>query len=180
MYLRLLILGVALMLSANVCHAEREFAGLNFGVGISLTHDVGSNARVKSASVVNGIVRVNDENNDIARIMLESHYFFTTNRKFLGSVSSLKWGWGPFMALQPGTDDIVEALGGGLMIGFKRSDDPSDTSSWNVGFGLVIDPNKTILGDGITENQPLPPGETEVRLKEKSQLGILVISSFTF
>ncbi len=31
--------------------AEKEFAGINFGVGISLTYDLGSNDRVESASL---------------------------------------------------------------------------------------------------------------------------------
>lgn len=168
--------------SASNTVAQRQFAGLNFGVGISLTHDLGKTDRVESASVVNGVVRVDNENNDIARIMLESHYFFTPKKQFRlnPNMAANQWGWGPFVALQPGTDEIIEAVALGVMWGFKRNDNPKDTSSWNIGIGAVVDPNVRVLGDGIEEGKPLPSGETEIRYKEKSQGGVLILTSFSF
>lgn len=157
---------------------KKDFAGLKFGVGISLTHDIGSNERIKSVEVVNGIIRVKEEENDIARVMLESHYFFTPNKDFL--VPAGKWGIGPFIALQPGTDEIIEAIGFGIMIGFKRLEAYSTASSMNLGVGFVIDPSVTVLGDGLKLNNPLPEGENTARLKETSQIGILLLASFTF
>ena len=96
----------------------RKFAGINFGVGISLTHDLGGSGRVSSAIVDdNGIVRVEKESNDVARVMLESHYFFEKNEghTFFGLTEAEKWGHGPFLALQPGTDEIIEAIGFGCL-----------------------------------------------------------------
>jgi len=159
----------------------REFAGINFGVAISLTHDLGENKRVSSAIVDdNGIVRVEKQSNDVARVMLESHYFFEKNEghKFLGLTEAEKWGHGPFIALQPGTDEIIEAIGFGWMFGFRK--DAQATASWNLGVGLVIDPSVKILGDGIEENKSLPTGETQIRYKETSQAGLLILFSFTF
>lgn len=153
-----------------------SFAGLQFGVGISLTHDIGNNKRVGRATVVNGVVRVTEEENDIARVMLESHYFFTPDCDFL--VPKNQWGWGPFISLQPGTNEIIEAVGVGLMLGFKR--ESNTLSSWNIGLGFVIDPSVSILGDGITENEALPVGEQTVRFKETSQIGLLLLTSFSF
>ncbi len=163
---------------------QRQFAGLNFGVGISLTLDTGSNSRIDAAQIIqsteNGvtssIVRVDKESNDRARIMLESHYFFTPNNKFLGRDSGA-WGIGPFIALQPGTDEIIETIGGGVMIGFKR---PDSSGSWNLGLGYAVDPRVQILGDGFVENEAPPAGETAVRFKETSQGGVLLITSFSF
>lgn len=160
---------------------EVEFAGLKFGVGLSITHDVGSIDRVSSATVDgNGIVRVTKEQNDIARVMLETHYFFESGSKVLGlwDAPAAGWAWGPFIALQPGTEEIIEAIGGGIMIGFRK--DKASQDSFNIGLGLIVDPSVKILGDGITENQPLPAGETEIRYKETSQGGILGLFSFTF
>ena len=190
MNFKIITIGFLFSFISSFCYAENNqskatiiqgsvnnFAGLKFGVGISLTHDIGSHKRVGRASVVNGIVRVNEEENDIARVMLESHYFFTPNQNFL--VPAKQWGWGPFVSLQPGTNEIIEAIGAGIMFGFKRNNSTS-SSSWNVGFGFVIDPNVTILGDGLSENRPIPKGETTVRLKETSQIGLLLLSSFSF
>ena len=159
---------------------KSEFAGINFGVGISLTFDLGQHARAKSASIVDGIVRIDDEDDKIARIMLESHYFFVPGGRFLkmNSLGPGKWGWGPFVALQPGTNEIIEAIAVGFMVGFRR--EVEGASSWNIGVGYVTDPNVQVLGDGFVENQPPPGNETEVRFKEISQDGIVLLFSFTF
>lgn len=160
--------------------AVREFAGLNFGVGLSLTFDTGDNERVESATIVDGIVRVDDENDKVARIMLESHYFFTPERKFLGlkDLGKDTWGYGPFVALQPGTDEIIEAIAIGVMLGFRRAE--GNGSSWNIGIGYVTDPNEKILGDGFTANMAPPGNETAVRFKEISQDGVVLLFSFSF
>jgi hypothetical protein len=132
---------------------------------------------------------VDDRDNASARFMLEAHYFFTPSGKplfgsnLLGATNTnkkLEWGWGPFVALQPGSDDIIDAIAAGLMIGFKRSDDPSDDASWNLGVGVVVDPNSQILGSGLVEDEPLPDGETEVRFREEEQVGILFLFSTKF
>lgn len=171
--------------STSILAADREFAGLNFGVGVSLTVDVGDNDRVDAASIVDGLVRIDEESNARARIMLESHYFFTpkggSDGKFLSVVDSPNFGVGPFVAIQPGTDEIIEAIGLGVMFGFKRNiKDKSDNSSWNIGIGAVVDPNVRTLGSGLTKNEPLPGMETEVRFREMAQVGVLVLVSFTF
>jgi hypothetical protein len=157
--------------------ATQKFGGIEFGVGISLTADIGSQDRVVKGSVVNGIVRADQTDNSKARIMLESHYFFTPERRFLG-LGSKMWGVGPFVALRPGSDDIIDAIAFGGMIGFRRAED--STSSFNIGIGLVIDPNVQILGEGITLNKPLPEGEADIRFRQTSQKGILGMVSFSF
>lgn len=160
---------------------KRNFAGINFGVGISLTFDTGKNSRIKAASIVDGIVRIDNEDDKIARVMLESHYFFLPDKKFLylEGLDQGRWGWGPFVALQPGTEEIIEAVAVGVMLGFRRPKDETG-SSWNVGLGYVTDPNVNILGDGFVANQPPPGNETAVRLKEISQDGVVLLFSFSF
>lgn len=39
----------------------RSFGGLRFGAGLSVTFDTGSNERVESAEIVDGVVRVTEE-----------------------------------------------------------------------------------------------------------------------
>lgn len=175
----------------------QNFAGLNFGIGISATYDLGQNDRVSEATLVGappGIVRVTNQDNVRARIMLESHYFFTPpgarafwffgprNPRFDemradGTPQPTKWGIGPFVALQPGTENIIEAIGMGLMVGFRRGD---SGDSFNIGVGAAFDPNTRTLGDGVIAGQPLPAGETDIRYLEQEQFGLLFLSSYSF
>jgi hypothetical protein len=162
---------------------RQRFGGIEFGVGLSFTLDVGSSDRVRDAMLVNGVVRVKDEDNGVARIMLESHYFFTPHHRGLFGTPSQQWGHGPFVAIQPGTDNIIQAIGAGWMIGFRRPElTPGENTgqSFNIGLGVVVDPNTRILGDGIRPNQPLPAGETEIRYTEEMQIGALLLFSFSF
>jgi hypothetical protein len=72
------------------------------------------------------------------------------------------------------------------MIGFKRSSiiapdlarDRGD--SFNIGIGVMVNPNSQVLGDGIQKNQPLPTGETTVRLRKTTEMGYLVTFSYSF
>lgn len=136
----------------------------------------------------NKFVRVVDRNNNPARVMLESHYFFTPcgdfifqiENKCLGNkLESVSWGFGPFLALQPGGEkNIIDAVALGVMFGLRRSADKGD--SFNLGVGVVVDPNTKVLGAGIRENALLPVGETQVRLEETTQTGFLILTSFSF
>lgn len=172
---------------------RQNFGGLDLGIGLSFTADLGNIDRISKASVVAGTVRVDDQNDNRARIMLESHYFFTPcnfrlfglrngcdeaeKGKFVARPKDARWGIGPFVAIQPGTDNIIDAIGMGIMIGARRE---GGTQSFNLGFGLVVDPDTRVLGDGIIANQPLPMGETDVRYRETSQKGFLILTSFSF
>lgn len=171
---------------------RQTFGGLDLGVGLSFTMDVGKTDRISRASVVNGIVRADDQDNGRARIMLESHYFFTPCAEaFFGLYNpcrnergyrvadpeTARWGIGPFIAVQPGSDNIIDAIGIGLMLGARRE---KSSQSFNLGFGIVLDPNTRVLGEGLQLNAPLPEGEKEVRYRETLQTGFLVLSSFSF
>ena len=159
---------------AQPTSADRTFAGLKFGVGIALTMGIGEKPCVESASIVEGIVRVDEERDATATIMLESHYLFK-----IGTTHGRDVGIGPFVAIQPGgSDEIIEAFGLGVMIGFRR--ERTGTSSWNLGVAYMVDPSVKVLGDGFEQNQPPPAGETEVRFKEVSDIGILFLVSFGF
>jgi hypothetical protein len=166
----------------------KPFGGLTMGVGLSLTHDLGWNDRITKAQIVNNIVRVDEERNDLARIMLELHYFFTPDRNF-GPIGPHNWGHGPFIAIEPSKENVIGAIGLGWMIGFRNNkgswdkgvwQDRWDNTSWNFGIGFVVDPNSKILGDGFRANQPPPPGENAVRLKDTSQGGVMFITSFSY
>lgn len=166
-------IGIVLcFLSSTLAYGQqREFGGINFGAGLSLTFDTGHHDRVKEAIIDEaGIVRVTEESNFVPRIVLESHYFFPDAEQ--------KCGYGPFVAIQPGTDDIINAIGFGFMVGFRK--DSLTNQSWNIGVAFVIDPSVKVLGDGVIENNPLPSGETQIRFLTKEQAGIMFVASFAF
>ena len=159
-----------------------ELAGFDFGVGMSLTMDVGSHNRVKSAELdANRKIRVKEEKNAIPRFILESHYFFTPNHDFLWMVRPDNWGWGPFVCVQPG-DNIIDAVGAGLMLGFKREKTFGalvEPGSFNLGVGVIVDPNTQILGDGQREGQTLTETDS-IRYKTTSQVGVVGVFSIVF
>lgn len=179
---------------------KTKFGGLEFGIGIAFSTDLGKRGRIGSAEVVNGVVRVMDSENTRARLLLESHYFFTpTNarggyaerlgvRNYPDDIDPLtgqvrergvkNWGVGPFIALQAGEGELIQAVGAGVMFGFRRPGDGS--GSFNLGLGILHDMNVRTLGEGIIENEPLPVGETAVRYKERSQAGLMILSSYSF
>lgn len=168
----------------------QKFGGIEFGIGIAFSYDLGDNDRIKEAEVVNGIVRVTDQENVGARIILESHYLFTPVQGFFANIAKnvfdlenrrggvKTWGVGPFMALQPGTDNIIEAVGAGLMMGFRRPGTESD--SFNIGVGILYDLNVRTLGEGILADEALPEGEEDIRYLEQEQSALLVMTSYSF
>lgn len=170
----ILLLFTLVMQLANAEPAPTEtFAGLGFGVGLSVTIDSGGEKnRVGNAEIVDGIVRVTEENNTLARVLLESHYFFEP------STDKLYLGHGPFIALQPGSTETIDAIGMGWMIGLRKkaSSGSYGNNSWNFGIGIIVDPNSKVLGDGLEKNQPTL--EQQVRYKTESETGVLLFTSF--
>jgi hypothetical protein len=138
------------------------------GAGLSFTYDTGEDDRVESAEIVDGIVRVTDEENGIPRIVLESHYF-------MGDQDSAVLH-GPFVAIQPGDDDIINSIALGYMVGLARKGADRD-KTWNIGVAIAADPNVQVLGDGLKPDRALPGNETEIRFKEETQYGIMVVFS---
>jgi len=200
--IRLFVFVFVTFFTSSIAIADNGyFDRFGFGIGVSLTVDLGTHDRVEEAIVdSNGRVRVTKERNDIPRLMLESHYFFPFRNN--------SYGWGPFISLQPGNNEVIDAIGMGVMIGLKRKDETKktkkdknieesnnentdnenaeniisnkNTASWNLGIGGILDPGVRTLGDDIIENKLLPSGETEIRYKETSQWGLLIIASYSF
>ncbi|MDA0737679.1 MAG: hypothetical protein O2999_00775 [Nitrospirae bacterium] len=97
--------------------ADEQFQGFGFGIAIGALIDTGKRDRIESANLdPNGIVRVERDSNVRANFLLESHYFFTPDYNFpfgdLGGtyfdwVEKGNWGHGPFVAVQPGSEDLI-------------------------------------------------------------------------
>ena len=172
---------------------DARFRGFGFGIALGAVIDTGGRDRIESAILdPTGKVRVEKDSNTRANFMLESHYFFQPPWKFpfhwgpVGWVEKGNWGFGPFVAVQPGSSNLIDSVGVGGMIGFKRHKLFGGTAplgvgdSFNIGVGALIDIKQRVLGDGIKPNQVLPAGETSIRYRETSQVGVVVIFSYSF
>lgn len=182
---------------------RQKFGGIDFGIGMGFTYNFGYD-RLEDASLdENGIVRVNKESNASARILLETHYLFTPDgpiplsglfgksieniadtRDRSGQITTegiKRWGVGPFIALQPSSNNIIDAIGAGVMLGLRRPvKNNSSNDSFNIGIGGLVDVNAKTLGNGIKEDRPLPTGETTIRYKTRPLFSILLLSSYSF
>ncbi len=160
--------------------AQRQFAGINFGVAIGVLVPVYRNTRIEEAVLVPSdpanpdapkVVRATVRRSVDARLLLETHYFFQADRFPL-------FGWGPVIIVQPGTDEIVEGAGLGAMVGWRRGEKTSE--SFNLGLALFMERSVKDLGEGIEEDKPLPAGETEIRYQQKPAVSVVLLGSFSF
>jgi hypothetical protein len=174
------------------------WGGLSWGIGIATDFDIGG-SRVANASVVNNIVRVTDSSSNVGiSFVLEAHYFFrdwivpsvanACASKNGSPYNCTDVATGPFVAIEVGDgSSATPAAGGpitayamGWMVGFRHPNlTSSNTSSWNFGVGLRVDPKAQVLGDGLIANQPLPAGDS-IRYKTEPRAGIMLLSSFSF
>lgn len=160
--------------------ARRQFAGINFGVAIGVLMPLYRNTRIEEAVLVPSdpanpdapkVVRATLRKSVDARLLLETHYFFQPSAYPL-------FGWGPVIVVQPGTDEIVEGAGLGMMVGWRRGEKTSD--SFNLGLALFMERSVKDLGEGIKEDLPLPAGETEIRYQQKPAVSAVALGSFSF
>lgn len=170
--------------------AATDWQGLGFGVALSGTFDISKGKRIDGERLdENGIVRV-DHNRDVrARIGLETHYFGDCNAWGKGLLSLLaSWspgecGVGPFVVVNFDQEEIIDEIGLGLMVGFRKptNADQKDqfNESFNIGLAMMVDPNAKILGEGVEEGEALD-SEIVIRTETKPRYSIGLVLSFAF
>ena len=152
---------------------ERQLLDKYFGIGLYMNADLGRQKRVKNARVVGGVVRVDEDQSAQLGFLLEAH-------KFLNSLNTIKkWVHGPFVGVVTNGQSGVDGGILGYMWG-ASPDGKANTQTLNIGIGLSVTPRAQVLGDGIRNGEPLPPGETEVRFKQTTLYGVSFVVSFGF
>lgn len=152
----------------------KEFAGFNWGLGLAYTY-IKDGPSIDEAKLIDGRVRILKEHKRSAALMFESHYFIDLGKHF-GTIT----GVGPYAAIRllDTEGKEISAYGVGLMAGFKRQEEAK--SSWNIGAGYFVDTRVRRLGSGISEGEPLPGTETEIRYKDVDSGGFMFMFSATF
>ena len=179
--------------------ATTEFLGLKWGLGIGVIGSFGGDRAVEKASIINGVVRVEEEGALRPQSFLEMHVFLDREARDWRTYQQNKakarmqeargdkpsWpppkdppltGFGPFIALQSSDQKVIDSLSLGVMWGFRK--DPQSSASLNVGIGLSFDPSVQVLGGGLKDGQRTD--ETEVRFKKEGRFGWALMASFTF
>ena len=156
--------------------AGSTLQNLGFGVALSLQWNILKPNIVNDAAVdANGIVRVNTRSNTNAGFMLEMHYL-------MHQWKDNKVGTGPFVAVQPGTDQIISTVGAGWMIDWKV--EPNSRKGFGLGLGYAARPSAKTLGDEFVDGKPAPLGPNgqplPIRFETRDKGSILAVLSFTF
>ena len=179
--------------------AEKEFLGYTWGIGVGLSYDLSGN-RVTDAEMVNGIVRSKQESSARPRVFLEIHKLYPIGKarsarkkaikknnftegsketeELLANLYPQTLGLGPFIAVQSSADEVIDAIGFGLMLGWRSSERTG--SHFNIGIGFLLDGKAKVLGDGIELDKELPEGETDVRFKEEERWNFMLVFSFSY
>ncbi len=155
----------------NKLAIDQTFLGLNWGIAVAAAYTFEKDPSVDEAEILNGSVWVTRESKASPRVMLETHYFL--------SLRSGKWGWGPFLAIQPASGDLLGTIAGGVMVGIKNADDKNN-NSFNVGIGPYLINNYKELTAGLVDGKMAPEGLSTIKYKTRAAAGICLVFSFSF
>lgn len=175
------ICAIMLLAAHNAALAEpTPIDESNWGTMVALTTDIGKKDRIVSAELDGaGNVRVSGDNNVSTRILLEYHVFTKFSDTEKDEQRSYDKAYGPFIAIQPGSDNkVIQGIGAGIMLGLKGKG-AQNNKVMTFALGVMADPNTKTLGDGITKNQTLPTGDT-LRYKTTTKWSLLLGAGFTF
>jgi hypothetical protein len=162
---------------------DSPFTGWGFGSGIIFLAKGTGPDRVSQASIdVNGIVHVDTRNNTSTGLALEIHHFFYSHKN---SSDHPTWGMGPFVGLQAGTSNIINAVGVGWMVGWKALPGNTDShAAFNLGVGYAGIPTVQSLGDEFKDGQKAPVDKDgkplPIRYFTHDSGAFMFMASFTF
>lgn len=154
-----------------------DFAGLGFGIGFqwydSLRADL---VDAEDVSVVDGRLSVARFQNVSAGMVFESHVTFQVRRSL---------AVGPYFSITPGTDDLVKAVGLGILFELNRPSlnavtnrmEPSPVS-FNIGVGVNVLFNATLLRDGFFDGAKPPNGQPPTVTRERAVLQLMTAVGF--
>jgi hypothetical protein len=193
----------AAMAADNSSPDSKTWTGFGWGLGIAADFDL-AGKRVSAVTLDNAnIVRVTDTSGNVGvSFVLEAHYFpfeWPTGMQYCSnpnlSFRCNDIATGPFVAVEIGGGTAANTNAGpitgyalGWMVGLHHpkldaaGKPVADSTSWNFGVGLRVDPSAKVLADGVVANRPPPAGitTTDLLTKKEPRYGIMLLSSFSF
>lgn len=174
------------------------FAPGQWGLGLAVLRN--SHNVINDASIQNGLVRASAESRTATEIVMTRSFYFT--KQVLGSkdpneriCSTADWkmasdfcmglflavGVNPSSGNGDGSSNLIDMVGGGLILGFgKVKDGGAFDKQHNIGFGIGRRFGVKTLGDGFSHNTPPPTGETQVRYKTTDFTAPFLFYSYNF
>ena len=158
--------------SAKQAENAKEFAGFRFGIGIALTSL--KETQIDDITINQGMVSVNKSGKNRGSLMLETHKFVDTGT---WKDDGIPYGHGPFLAISVTDDegaDPFSAYGVGWMIGFKEE---ASATSWNIGVGVFVNTEATVLRKGITDGQATSITDPKMLTTTQDEIGWMLMFS---
>jgi hypothetical protein len=155
-----------------------DFAGWGFGVGLSFTDSLRVDlVDPEDVSVdADGVLHVERFRNARARMLFESHHTF----QWTSSVAV-----GPFIAVQPGEVNLLDAAGLGVLFELNRPVRNEDTGrlepsavSFNFGIGVMVEFAAHRLREGFADGLPVPSSAAPT--VEREQAVFMAMTTFGF
>lgn len=156
-----------------------------WGAAFITNFDLGDKTPITSASIVNNVVRVEEESAVKYGLGLEVHRYLWGNS--WGTTKYQPWSgaiaFGPYVSVLPSSNEIIDVIGAGIIIGFlggRSFDSEGNRMSLNIAIGGYVDPDTRVLADGFEDGKAPPEGETTVRYSTVAQYGIQGLVSFSY
>lgn len=155
-----------------------DFAGFGWGVGFQFTDSLRANlVDPENVSIDSkGVLSVSQFDNVQAGMVFESHITFQAHRAV---------AIGPYFSVTPGTEDLVKAVGLGILFELNRPAlnaltnrmEPSRVS-FNIGVGLNVLFNATLLRDGFYDGATVPNSQDPTITRERAVLQLMTAIGF--
>jgi len=136
---------------------------------------------IESAEIRGGKVRVNDSKKIQFGLGLQAFYpsiqrtIVTSYDNEVTWKKTSEYAIGPYAGVMLGGDGkVIDSFSMGIALSQRRED-----IGFRFGVGVVFLPDAQVLAEDFVDGMPAPIGETQVRFREKTLVGIQAMLTFT-
>ena len=158
--------GLAVVAASAIAQDAPNAFFQGWSAGIALVRPSGQ--VISDASIANNNVRLSNSSTYQAKFILAKHWYFESDKPenkgkcaatIAGACIGLMFNAGV------GSDQLIDLLGGGIVLGWgdpsKEKTPQSRDHNFGIGAGRLF--HQRMLGKGFTADSPPPIGETQIR-----------------